>query len=225
MFELEGCHDKPPRFPFIAAALCVACLGAAAWTWMRYSYCWHMPLMELRSLALEVLAHSGALGPHLQSYDRSAPGQRPALVSGAWPSESYVRVRAVARACPDGPLPDGRHIWILRHVSEEDKYVYAVAALPAPDPPGVDMTVTGRVRHARHIIQYQDRNGGKSIGTWLDSTDTVSQAQASPVSLSARWACSCSRLRCGIGWGNAGSSEKKRGHNTGMKADALRRLP
>ncbi|MHC4202203.1 MAG: hypothetical protein ACYSU0_19605, partial [Planctomycetota bacterium] len=31
---------KLPRFPYIAALLCVACIGAAAWTWMRYSYAW-----------------------------------------------------------------------------------------------------------------------------------------------------------------------------------------
>lgn len=28
------------RFPFGPALLCVACLGMAAWTWMRYSYAW-----------------------------------------------------------------------------------------------------------------------------------------------------------------------------------------
>ncbi len=31
---------KPPRFPFVGAVLCTACIGAAAWLWMRYSYCW-----------------------------------------------------------------------------------------------------------------------------------------------------------------------------------------
>ncbi len=31
---------KPPRFPFVAALLCAACIGLATWTWMRYSYCW-----------------------------------------------------------------------------------------------------------------------------------------------------------------------------------------
>ena len=34
---------KPPRFPYVAALLCAACVGAAAWTWMRYSYCWSFP--------------------------------------------------------------------------------------------------------------------------------------------------------------------------------------
>jgi len=28
---------KPPRFPYVAALLCAACVGVAAWTWMRYS--------------------------------------------------------------------------------------------------------------------------------------------------------------------------------------------
>jgi len=31
---------RSPRFPYIAALLCAACLGAAGWTWMRYSYAW-----------------------------------------------------------------------------------------------------------------------------------------------------------------------------------------
>jgi len=34
---------KPPRFPFIAALFCSACLGAAGWTWMKYSYAWSVP--------------------------------------------------------------------------------------------------------------------------------------------------------------------------------------
>ncbi len=40
---------KPPRFPYIAALLCAACLGAAVWTWMRYSYAWPMDFRELPS--------------------------------------------------------------------------------------------------------------------------------------------------------------------------------
>ncbi|MHC4200865.1 MAG: hypothetical protein ACYSU0_12810, partial [Planctomycetota bacterium] len=28
------------RFPWVALALCVLSVGAAAWLWMRYSYCW-----------------------------------------------------------------------------------------------------------------------------------------------------------------------------------------
>ena len=33
---------RPPRFPYVAALLCTACLGAAAWTWMRFSYAWEV---------------------------------------------------------------------------------------------------------------------------------------------------------------------------------------
>ena len=38
---------KLPRFPYIAALLCAACLGAAAWTWMRYSYCWPLSFADV----------------------------------------------------------------------------------------------------------------------------------------------------------------------------------
>ena len=31
-----------PRFPWVAVPLCAACLAAAAWCWMRYSYCWEL---------------------------------------------------------------------------------------------------------------------------------------------------------------------------------------
>ena len=40
---------KPPRFPFVAALLCAACLGAAVWTWMRYEYCWEVTPVDLHS--------------------------------------------------------------------------------------------------------------------------------------------------------------------------------
>jgi len=38
---------QPPRFPYVAALLCAACVGAAVWTWMRYSCAWDVPLQEL----------------------------------------------------------------------------------------------------------------------------------------------------------------------------------
>ncbi len=40
---------KPPRFPYVAALLCAACVGAAAWTWMRFSYCWEVTPIDLHS--------------------------------------------------------------------------------------------------------------------------------------------------------------------------------
>ncbi|MHC4199476.1 MAG: hypothetical protein ACYSU0_05750 [Planctomycetota bacterium] len=33
---------RPPRLPYVAALLCDACILAAAWTWMTYSYCWEV---------------------------------------------------------------------------------------------------------------------------------------------------------------------------------------
>jgi hypothetical protein len=38
---------KPPRFPYVGALLCAACVGAAVWTWMRYSYVWDVAAEEI----------------------------------------------------------------------------------------------------------------------------------------------------------------------------------
>ena len=42
---------QPPRFPFVAALLCGACVGAAAWTWMRYSWLWEVTSEHLARAA------------------------------------------------------------------------------------------------------------------------------------------------------------------------------
>ncbi len=47
MSEPEGPGSSRPRFPFVAAALCAARVGAAVWGWMRYSYCWDFTPGEL----------------------------------------------------------------------------------------------------------------------------------------------------------------------------------
>ena len=38
MSETETNPAKPPRFPYVGALLCVACVGTAVRLWMRYSY-------------------------------------------------------------------------------------------------------------------------------------------------------------------------------------------
>jgi len=48
-----------PRFPFVAAALCAACVGMAAWTWMRYSYCSDVTRPMARQLAERAIAPIG----------------------------------------------------------------------------------------------------------------------------------------------------------------------
>ncbi|MHC5057123.1 MAG: hypothetical protein ACYTKD_20795 [Planctomycetota bacterium] len=35
------------RFPWIQLAFCLACLSMAAWTWMRFSYCWRIRVREI----------------------------------------------------------------------------------------------------------------------------------------------------------------------------------
>ncbi|MHC4505433.1 MAG: hypothetical protein ACYTFI_19185 [Planctomycetota bacterium] len=40
MPESDSYWPRPPRFPYVGALLCAACVGAAVWTWMSYAYVW-----------------------------------------------------------------------------------------------------------------------------------------------------------------------------------------
>ena len=71
---------RPPRFPYVAALLCAACLGAAAWTWMRYSYCWDITEWTLEE-------HAGARGD--------------------WPEGAYVSVTGTVMVVLDAPADLG----------------------------------------------------------------------------------------------------------------------
>ena len=59
----------------------------------------------------------------------------------------------------------------------------------------------------------------REVATYVDCRASRFRVPASPVSPSARWACSCSRSRCGTGWESGGSSGKKRGPDPGVEAD------
>ena len=86
MSDTEGNPAKPPRFPFVVALLCAACVGAAAWTWMRYSYChsvipeefWHhlMPDCEEgrehHAELLDEIFNSALTGRYVRLIGRSA---------------------------------------------------------------------------------------------------------------------------------------------------------
>ncbi|MHC4502893.1 MAG: hypothetical protein ACYTFI_06280 [Planctomycetota bacterium] len=73
-------EDNPagPRFPFVAALLCAACLGAAAWTWMRYSYRWDSAVEDIRCA-------------------------KDAVRRGGWPYDAYVRVSGVVAGAISDP--------------------------------------------------------------------------------------------------------------------------
>jgi len=48
--EVPSPADAPSphaRFPWAPALFCAACLAMAAWTWMRYSYCWDILVKDL----------------------------------------------------------------------------------------------------------------------------------------------------------------------------------
>ncbi len=76
---------RPPRFPYVGALLCAACLGAARWTWMRYSYCWDVTPEELSPLLMT----------HLSEYDTT-------LCLGG-----MVRLRGVSHSAAVADLSEG----------------------------------------------------------------------------------------------------------------------
>ena len=79
MPKAETNPAKPPRFPYVAALLCAACVGAAGWTWMRYSYAWDVTPRELLAWRWQWLR----------------AGHYP-------PEELYVQVRGKLRTWEDG---------------------------------------------------------------------------------------------------------------------------
>ena len=68
---------KRTRFPWVVALLCAASLGAAAWTWMRYSYAWEVTptdayergmkgrFVSIRGIVVELEGWEGARHPAL----------------------------------------------------------------------------------------------------------------------------------------------------------------
>jgi hypothetical protein len=66
----------PPRFPYVGALLCAACIGASVWAWMRYSYAWEVTPEEIdiHSPLEEVFDHA-LIGQYIQLSD--APGGCP----------------------------------------------------------------------------------------------------------------------------------------------------
>ena len=104
---MQGPARKPSRFPYVAALLCAACVGAAAWTWMRYSYCWDAVgldkerLREWEGRYVLISGHILQSGP-----DANAPGAVVTVLYGGY--ETALRIDATPGAETWIPLL-GRH--------------------------------------------------------------------------------------------------------------------
>ncbi len=48
---VAGGISPPTRFPWVRALICAICIAACSWTWMRFSYAWHVTGEELGTLA------------------------------------------------------------------------------------------------------------------------------------------------------------------------------
>ncbi len=113
-----------PRFPYIAALLCAACVGAAAWTWMRYSYCWDViphdwpgDASRLHRIRGEVSWPDGALvsldTAELTWVHETTDPKGHALFSGRSERLVYpVYVLVSGHATPPGKQVVGRAEWL-----------------------------------------------------------------------------------------------------------------
>jgi len=112
---------KPPRFPYVAALLCAACLGAAVWLWMEYSYVW------------DVTPHDIVAGT-------------PPSGQGGWVG-CFVSVRCRARTIN----PAGTRIflwWTDSSISERHGGVFPIEVITGLDPRADQQTEwTGRIVH------------------------------------------------------------------------------
>jgi len=120
---------QPPRFPYVAALLCAACVGAAAWTWLRYSYAWDVtpddlleadsPLaaggwegfyVRLRGTALGGTSWNNVLGVAVaqpSDFDRQVTAIVE-LESPIWQEGSVAGRVLLARYTPSTPTVDTR---------------------------------------------------------------------------------------------------------------------
>ncbi|MHC4199474.1 MAG: hypothetical protein ACYSU0_05740 [Planctomycetota bacterium] len=144
---------RPPRFPCVAALLCAGCLGAAAWTWMLYSYAWRLAPSDI--FAVEILPEGGLQ----QTW--SHPG-------------TFVRVRGRLQAVDDPA-------WSYHSVPDQD-WTVSDKTLLLGDPKGFvfapfetnsearrhvgrSATLTGRVRMGKYFWSPQSSSSGPTLDT------------------------------------------------------------
>ncbi|MHC4252370.1 MAG: hypothetical protein ACYS9X_24895 [Planctomycetota bacterium] len=144
--EKHPAHEPPSphaRFPWVQAAFCAACVGMAAWLWMRYSYRWDV---SPRDFWMDTLPPGYA--DHYDTYldvdlsRRRAPDDAP----GAYPNTAlvgrYVRVRG--RYVPNSRWYDG--LYTVRDPMNPDAYVVIGYPLKRALPEdGAMLCISGRV--------------------------------------------------------------------------------
>jgi len=107
MSETEVDPAKPPRFPYVAALLCTACVGAAVWTWMRYSYAWDATPSDFWT---ERNFESHPV-PGLRWATDDPRTERPICQDESW-IDAYVRVRGDRwAASAEDIIPDGETLF------------------------------------------------------------------------------------------------------------------
>jgi len=110
MAQSPASPDPKPlaRFPYVAALLCAACLGMAAWTWMRYSYAWEVGPKDVVATGGVVRGHP-FVGRYvmLRGYVRAEDWKRSYYVYTTAHGGDRVVVDRASSGVPVGPGPVG----------------------------------------------------------------------------------------------------------------------
>ncbi len=174
---------KPPRFPYIAALLCVACLGAAGWTWTRYSYCWLLPTSclpmhfllppdseEYAPAVLSLGCETGA--------DNLPRPDAPQLRSHRWAEGRYICFEVPLRLEDSSEvvlLPGRRQVALCTAVingGSSDTLTFLVFLSPedAAQRVGEPLEVRGRILSACHFYREGHATHIPFLGPFIDTT-------------------------------------------------------
>ncbi len=141
------------RFPWVQAAFCAACVGTAAWLWMRDSHAWRISPDALAPTPLsasgsrtwngELVRVEGTVMTHIE---------RTPIGEGGASARAILWVGDPAPDCsfPDSPRVRGRAVCVLTYSNEHAQpgvrsaWVGRVAALPSSYGLAIVDTAAGR---------------------------------------------------------------------------------
>ncbi len=154
MHVMDEQPEYRPRFPVVAAVYCAACLAAAAWMWMRYSYAWDVSPWSLSEATFRTYpdladcSEGESCSPKGWPLDGYVTLHGTALfdkkIGEAYPWVEYGRVYSGRMFVVHEPDDMGKNIWVHCDAADPVFMEWRGCVLGrvhyAPDPVTVDMT-------------------------------------------------------------------------------------
>jgi hypothetical protein len=147
------------KFPWAPALFCAACLAMAAWTWMRYSYCWDIALRDLPSLPEGVelastypLVFNGSFEHFARLPAYPSLHAWPGALGNHWLRDRYVRVKGRVGSCSgefyvvqNNGMREPGHRNVVVSEGTDELGVYLPPSQEAPHREGDNVVFRGRL--------------------------------------------------------------------------------